>query len=541
MFRPWLAHYDPWTPPAVGYPDAPLTAILDRAYAEVPDAPATRFLGATLTFRDIKRRSDALAASLLSRGLRAGDRVGIMLPTCPQYMIATFAALRAGAIVVNINPKYTARELADIARDSQLRVLVTLAHLAATVQDARAGTPIDMLVVTTLDEYSSAAASPPRVDDARAFTELCAGAGEMQAAGVRADDIAVLQYTGGTTGAPRAAMLTHRNIFANVLQTEAFTERSRTRGEGRFLVVLPYAHIFGFTVGMMKATWMGALQILVPGFTPDAVLEAVRADAPTYFPAVPTIWSALVSHPAAAAAGLERIGICTSGAAPLPPEVADRFEALTGRPLFQGFGLTEASPVTHSTPQLAAPRRGTVGLPMPDTDIAIVDLDTGTRTLGPGEPGELCIAGPQVMKGYWNRPEETAAVLRRHADGRVWLHTGDIATIDPDGYTTIVQRKKDVIIVGGLNVFPSEVEAVLRAHAHVGAAAVFGEPESYRGEVVRACVVLREGSNTTPDALIAHCREQLAPYKVPVHVDIRGDLPTSAVGKVLYRVLRSER
>ena len=271
-------------------------------------------------------------------------------------------------------------------------------------------------------------------------------------------DVAVLQYTGGTTSGPKGVMLTHRNIFANVVQTEVYTYRTRTRGEARYMVIIPMFHIFGFTVGMMKGAWVGATLLLFPRFDVDAVLAAVRTHVPTYFPGVPTIWAALLAHPEAPSCGLERIRICTSGSAPLSQEFIDRFEGTFGRALFEGYGLSEASPVTHSTPLFGARKPGTVGLPMPDTDLKIVDLDDGTRELPPGEPGELCICGPQVMKGYWNRPDETARTLRLHADGRVWLHTGDIATIDEDGYTRIVQRKKDLIIVDGFNVYPGDVE-----------------------------------------------------------------------------------
>jgi long-chain acyl-CoA synthetase len=352
--------------------------------------------------------------------------------------------------------------------------------------------------------------------------------------------VAVLQYTGGTTGTPKGAMLTHRSIFANVVQTETFTYRTRTRGESRYLLVIPYFHIFGFTVGMMKGAWVGALQILIPKFDVDRVLQAIRAYEPTYFPAVPTIWSALLARPDAAEYGLDRVRIFTSGAAPLPEEFITRFEQTFGRSLFEGFGLSEASPVTHSTPLLGLRKEGTVGLPMPDTDIKVVDIQTGTRELATGEAGELCISGPQVMKGYWNQPEETARVLRTHADGRIWLHTGDVATIDDDGYTRIVQRLKDMIIVDGFNVYPSEVEAVLQQHPAVGMAAVIGLPDRHHGESVRACVVLRPGAAATSDDVKAFCRIQLAPYKVPTDVEFRDALPLSTVGKVLYRVLRDE-
>jgi long-chain acyl-CoA synthetase len=542
VLRPWLAHYDHWTPPGITVPARPLTDILDITAAEVPDRLATAFLGATLTFADLKRMSDWLAAALRRFGIAPGDRVGIMLPTCPQYTVCAFAVLRAGAIVVNINPSFTAREVAEIAADARPRLLIALDTVAALVTSVQPATTIERVIVTSLAEFSADAAPPPRVPGTIALATLCDGAGAppVMPTQAAADDVAVLQYTGGTTGTPKGAMLTHRNIFANVLQAEAFTERRHTRGEARFLVTLPFFHTFGFTVGMMKGTWLGALQILIPRFSVRAVLDAVRTYRPTYFPGVPTIWSALLAHPDAASAGLEQIAICTSGAAPLPRRVIDAFESLTGRPLFEGFGLTEASPVTHSTPQLGVRKPGTVGLPMPGTDIRVVDVETGTIDLAPGQPGELCICGPQVMKGYWQRPDETAQVLRRGADGRVWLHTGDIATIDEDGYTTILQRKKDLIIVDGFNVYPSEVESVLMMHPAVRMSAAVGIDDAHHGEVVHAFVVLHHDAAAAGSELIAHCRAHLAPFKVPAAVHLRGDLPISAVGKVLYRVLRDQ-
>jgi long-chain acyl-CoA synthetase len=542
MNRPWLDHYDYWVPPHMTYPERPLYDILDSTTIDIPDRPATAFLGAALTYRDIKTRSDWFAASLLRLGITKGDRVGIMLPNCPQYMIAAFGVLRCGAIVVNINPTYTARELTDLAVDAGVRLLVTLDVLAPLVASVRADTTIEHVIVTALTEYSPAATYAPTIEGTVRFADLAGGEGRppVVRADVSPDDVAVLQYTGGTTGKPKGAMLTHRSIFANVVQTEAFTYRTRARGEARYLMVIPYFHVFGFTVGMMKGAWVGALQILVPKFEVDAVLSAIREHTPTYFPAVPTIYVSLLSHPRVEEYGLDRVRTFTSGAAPCPIEVRDEFERRFGRPLFEGFGLTEASPVTHSTPQLGLRKFGTVGLPMPDTDIKIVDAETGARELPSGEAGELCISGPQIMKGYWNQPEETQQVLRVHPDGRVWLHTGDIATIDADGYTAIVQRKKDTIIVDGFNVYPSEVEAVLCQHDDVRMAAALGVPHGYHGEVVRAFVVLRDGATATADDLAAHCRGRLAPYKVPVRIDLREALPTTAVGKVLYRALRDE-
>jgi len=312
------------------------------------------------------------------------------------------------------------------------------------------------------------------------------------------------------------------------------------RGEARYLLVIPYFHVYAFTVGMMCGTWIGAMQILIPQYDVEQVLTAIRDYRPTYFPAVPTIFVSLLSHPRVKEYGLHLVRICNSGGAPCPVEVIEEFERRVGRPLNEGYGLSETSPVTHSTPQLARRKPGTIGLPLPDTDIKVVDLETGSEELPLGEAGELCISGPQVMKGYWHRSDETSQALRRDADGRVWFHTGDVARIDEDGFTTIVQRKKDMIIVDGFNVYPSEVEGVLYQHPAVRLAAVIGVPHPYHGEVVKACLVLRAGVSVSTAEIEAHCAANLAEYKRPRHIECRDGLPMSAVGKILYRVLRDE-
>ena len=540
--RPWLRHYDYWVPPRMTYPGRPLSDILDTAVIDVPDSRATVFLGAELTFRDIKTRVDAFATALTRLGIGKGDRVGIMLPNCPQYMIAAFALLRLGAIVVNVNPTYTAREVLEVVRDSGLRVVVTLDRLAPVWAEVREGAPVEHVIVTSLAEYSAARASAPRCEDALTFTALIDDIGErdLPRVSMSRDDVAVLQYTGGTTGTPKAAMLTHGNLFANVIQNEAWLYRNRVRGDARYLMVIPYFHIYAFTVGMLCATWVGGTQIIIPKYDVDEVLAAIAAHRPTFFPAVPTIFISLLAHPRVREFGLERVTTFNTGGAPCPVEVIAEFERRTGRPLKEGYGLSETSPVTHSTPQLAIRKPGTIGLPVPDTDIKIVDVETGTRVLPCGESGELCISGPQVMKGYWNRPEETANALRVDETGRVWFHTGDIARVDEEGFTTIVQRKKDLIIVDGFNVYPSDVEGVLYTHPAVRMAAVIGVPHPYHGEAVRACVVVREGMRVTEAELQAHCACSLAAYKRPHQIQFRDSLPQSAVGKILYRVLRAE-
>ena len=466
-----------------------------------------------------------------------------MLPNCPQYIFSAFAVLRLGAIVVNINPSYTAREVLTVATDSGARVVITLDALAPLVQAVRAQTAIEHVIVTSLAEYSAAAADPPHVDGAHALADLLVAttAADLPRVAIDPEDVAVLQYTGGTTGTPKGAMLTHANIWANVVQTESWTNPSYiVNGNERYLVVIPYFHIYAFSVCMMVGLRIGALQIIHPKYEPEAVLASIRDFRPTYFPGVPTIFVSLLNHPRMGEFGLEHVRLFNSGGAPCPVEVMEDFERRIGRPLNEGYGLSETSPVTHSTPQLAFRKLGTIGLPFPDTDQKIVDVETGLREVAIGEVGELCISGPQVMKGYWNKPDESANVLRADADGRIWFHTGDVARMDADGYTSIVQRKKDMIIVDGYNVYPSDVESVLYAHPAVRLAAVIGIPDLYHGEVVKACIALKPGASATADEIVAFCRTGLTEYKVPRVVEIRETLPMSAVGKILYRVLRDE-
>ena len=540
--RPWEAHFDYWVRAHMNYPRRPLHDILRIAASDVPDAPATSFLGAKLTYAEIKNRADRFATALTRFGIIQGDRVGVMLPNCPQYLIAVFGILRVGGIVVNVNPLYTPREIAVVAHDSGMRMLVVLDLLAPAALAVRDQTALERIIVTSAGEYSIAALDCPSIDGTERLCDVLAGVDAPQLPHVRIDpdDVAVLQYTGGTTGTPKGAMLTHYNIFANVVQCTALHIPALRRGDERYLLVIPFFHIYGFTCGLMAGAWLGGMQILIPKYDVEAVLNAVRDHRPTYFPAVPTIYISLLNHPKAAEYGLDRIRAFNSGSAPLPLEVLEQFENLTGGMLSEGYGLSEASPVTHTSPSLSVRKPGTIGIPLPDTDMKIVDLETGLEEVPLGSAGELCIAGPQVMKGYWNRPEETADALRRDAEGRVWLYTGDVATMDADGFTTIVQRKKDMIIVSGFNVYPTEIEQVLFTHPAVMEAAVIGVPDSYRGEAVKAFVVLKAGANATIDDLRQHCIANLAEFKQPATIDIRESLPKTAVGKVLRRVLREE-
>ncbi len=541
--KPWIRHYDYWVQPHMNYPRRPLGDILRLTASDVPDKPATAFLGAQLTWAEIKERSDRLSTALARMGIVKGDRIGIMLPNSPQYVIAAFAILRIGAIVVNINPLYTPREIAVVAKDSAMRLLIALDMLAPAALAIRDQTVVEKIIITSAGEYSAAAAPCPHVVGTERLCDVLASVQQSDLPRVSIDpenDVAVLQYTGGTTGVPKGAMLTHYNLFANVIQTTVLHHPDQHRGEERTLLVIPYFHIYGFTVGLLSVAWQGGLQILIPKYDVEALLTAIRDFRPTYFPAVPTIYVSILNHPKAREYGIDKIRAFNCGSAPLPVEVIDQFERMTGGTLNEGYGLTEASPVTHTTPGLSRRKPGSIGVPIPDTDVKIVDLVEGTKELPRGAEGELCVAGPQVMKGYWNRPDETEIALRKDSEGRTWLYTGDIARMDEDGYAFIVQRKKDMIIVSGFNVYPSEVESVLFTHPGVMEAAVIGVPHGYHGEVVKAYVVPKPGAQLRVEELKAHCAANLAEFKRPVEIEIRDALPKTAVGKVLRRALREE-
>ncbi|MCI0336904.1 MAG: long-chain fatty acid--CoA ligase [Acidobacteria bacterium] len=537
--KPWLKHYDLWVPAEINPPRQPLYQILQIASTSYREKPATAFMGAHLTFGEIKSQVDRLATSLFKLGIVKGDRVGIMLPNCPQYLISFFAIVRLGAIVTNINPIYTPREVEMVAKDSGMRAIIVLDLMTPLVLSIKSNTSIEHVISTSLQEYSAAPdTAPPLPEGTLSFKALIKDVDgiDLPRAEINAEeDTAVLQYTGGTTGVPKGAMLTHTNLYANTLQSFVWSGPITQRGEERYLMVIPYFHIYGQTVGLLLGAWNGAMQIPIPKFDPNLLIQAIKQYQPTFFPSVPTLYIALLNHSEIKTCGLGSVKRFNSGAAPLPIEVIEQFEKLSGATLYEGYGLTEASPTTHSTATLAKRKIGSIGLPFPSTDCKIVDLETGTREVPLGEDGELCVRGPQVMKGYWNRPEETAIALR---DG--WLYTGDVARMDEEGYFYIVQRKKDLIIVSGFNVYPNEVEDVLFTHPAVLEAVVIGVPDEYRGEAVKAFVVLKAGASSTSAELIEHCRANLAKYKIPASIQLVESLPKSAVGKVLRRELREK-
>jgi len=532
-----------------------MPAVLEETARKYPDHTATIFKDAKLTFRELNEAVDRFAAALQGLGVKKGDRVAIHLLNIPQFPIAYYAALRIGGIVVPCNPIYTAREMRHQLQDSGAEIIVTLSLMYPLVKQIRAETKLRHVIVANIKTYL-----PPilkllftllkekkgghRVDisgdaDTYRFTDLLAQASaKPQPVEITWDDTAVLMYTGGTTGVSKGAQLTHKNILANTIQCKAWINAGE--GQDISLTALPLYHSFAMTTCMNLDTLIGAAMLLIPDPRDlEDVLKNITKHKPTFYPGVPAMYVAINNHPELSKYDVSSIKACVSGAAGLPVEVQKRFQELTGARLAEGYGLSEASPVTHANPVFGENRVGTIGLPWPDTEVKIVDSVTGDQVLGVGEEGELCIRGPQVMKGYWNLPTETANTLRPDPEGGdPWLHTGDIAVMDEDGYFKIVDRKKDMILgAGGYNIYPREVEDVLYEHSKVLEVAAAGIPVEGKGERVKVYIVLKSGETATEEEIIAFCRENLAPYKVPKFVEFRAELPKTNVGKILRRVL----
>ena len=549
MDRPWFRHWPEGVPRTIAYPESGVAALLGKAAKDFPGAVATRFYGKEMAYRELDAAASRFAGGLRRIGVKAGDRISVLMPNCPQFVIAFFGILRAGAVVVQTNPLYTPRELEEMYRDAGVETVVCVDLFFKNVAKARESTGVKRVVVTDIKEYLPgllAALYPikkkkdhgkiviPEAPWVHGFQALLA-AGPLTVEPADVDDVAVLQYTGGTTGTPKGAMLTHRNLVVNTHQAIAWFP-GLTPGREVFMCAIPFFHVYGLTTALLGAVHIAAKMVLHPNPREiEAIMKLITKTKPTIFPGVPTMYVAIVNHPKIAKYDMKSVKACIAGAAPLPPEVRRRFESITGGKLVEGYGLTEASPVTHANPIFGLYKEG-IGIPLPDTDAKVVDLETGTRDLPVGESGELAIKGPQVMKGYWNKPEETANVMTR--DG--WLLTGDIAVMDSDGYFQIVDRKKDMILCSGYNVYPREVEDVLFTHPAVKEAAVIGVPDPYRGETVKAFLVVKDGMTATREDVVAFCKERLAPFKVPKQIEFVKELPKTMVGKVLRRKLREQ-
>lgn len=548
--RPWLKHYDEGVPDHIDYPEIPLFALLEEAAQKNPDTPCTIFKGAKITYREMDEISDRLAAGLADLGVKQGDRVGIFMPNTPQFVMAYFAILKAGGVVVATNPLYSGREIVHQINDAGIEVMLVMSNFYKTIKEVQSKTKIHSLVVTNLKETL-----PPILAFLFGLTKEKKGGFRVELAEgdywmqdlisrhtpedrpkleITADDVALFQYSGGTTGVSKGAIALHRNLVANALQIRHWMSTAKD-GEEVILMAIPLFHVYGMVAGMLFAVRLGSPMVMVPNARDLAdVMGNIQKYKATLFPGVPTLYNAINNHPDVLAGkyDLRSIKACISGSAPLMRETKDRFEALTGGVVFEGYGLSEAPTATHCNPPGGVNKTGSIGMPFPDVDSRIISLDDEVTVLPVGEIGELVIKGPQVFKGYHNMPTETTNTLREG-----WLYTGDIARMDEDGYFYIVDRKKELIKPGGYQVWPREVEEVISEHPKVLEVGVAGIPDPYRGETVKAWVVLKPGESMSDDEVKDWCRERLAKYKVPTHVEFRDELPKTTVGKVLRREL----
>ncbi len=563
--KPWLKHYEKGVPAAVDIPDVTLGQLLRNNAQEFSNTIATNFVlrymlsgrytvGGKISYRQLDTLVDRCANALYHLGVRKGDRVALMLPNSPHYVISFFAAIRLGAIVVNVNPTYTARELKEQLVDSGAETIILLNLFLPRMAEIRRETRVKRVIAAHVFDTLPFPASflvkmsqkrekgwvdVQQYQDVILFSNLLAKyEPKPPEVDISPDDVALFQYTGGTTGLPKAAMLTHRNIIANVNQVRAWLTDC-TPGEEKFMSAIPFFHVYGMTVCMFLSVSIGSEMVIVPNPRPiDNVMNIMQKERCTLYPGVPAMYIGIVNHPNVKEYDLHSIRACISGSAPLPMEVQERFGEITGGRLVEGFGMTEMSPVSHCNPIYGQRKSGSIGVPLPGTEAKIIDLETGADLPFDGtSQGELCVRGPQVMKGYWNRDEETANVI--DADG--WMHTGDICKVDSEGYFFIVDRKKDMINVSGFKVLPRDVEEVLFTHPKVLEAVVVGITNPARGdETVKAFVVLKPDQQATVEELKEYCRKDLVDYKVPREIEFRDELPKTMVGKVLRRVLVEE-
>jgi len=559
--RPWIRHYEQGIPAQLDIPDRPLTWLLDATASRHPGQTAIIYYGTRLSYAQLSSLANRFAAGLQRLGVKQGDRVAIALPNIPQYPIAFYGALRAGAVVVPTNPLYTEREMQHQLADSDARVIVMLDMFYPVMRAVRANTALEHVILTSPADFlppvlhmlyplsqRSAKHPEPHLTDkeiqqdptlhsmSTMLVSHTKGGIEVFNLPVRAsgNDLAVLQYTGGTTGLSKGAMLTHRNLLANAIQTRNWTPQAHEAGEVT-LCVAPFFHSYGLTVGMNLSIRAAATMVLLPLFKAKEVVKTIRRYHPTLLPGIPTMYLAIMREAGKHTEQLRSIKYCISGAAPLPAKVRMDFEAMTHGRLVEGYGLSEAAPVTHCNPLDGGHRDGSIGLPLPNVDATILDRETGDP-VPIGEVGEIVVKGPNIMQGYWKGEEETAAIF---VNG--WMRTGDLGRMDEDGYFYVADRAKDLIIASGFNVYPREVEEVLFHHPAVQETAVVGVPDEYRGETVAAFVVLKPGfepSEDTRQDILAHCKQELTAYKVPKILEFRESLPKSLVGKVLKRELR---
>ncbi len=554
--RPWLAHYDKGVPQTIEYPKAPLFHFLENAAEKYPDRACTIFNGAVISYKEMNTRTDHMAAALVELGVKKGDRVGIFMPNTPQFVIAYFGILKAGGVVVAVNPTYPPDEVITPVDDANIEIMFTLTKFYPILTAVRKRSKLKRIIVSNIKETLPPITSLlftlvkekkeghhlEALEDGDVWMKDLLKKHENSPrpkVDISPDDIALFQYSGGTTGVPKGAVALHRNVVANTLQIKSWMP---TLEEGREVVLMgiPLFHVYGMVAGMNFAMTNGASMVMVPNARDlKDVLQNISKYKATIFPGVPLLYNAINNHPDVKAGkyDLSSIKACISGSAPLMRETKEQFEKLTGGRVFEGYGLSEAPTATHCNPLQGVNKTGSIGMPLPDVEVKIISLDDGETELPQGEIGEVALHGPQVMKGYHNMPTETANSLRQLKDGKTWLFTGDIARMDEDGYFYIVDRKKELIKPGGFQVWPREVEEAISAHPKVLEVGVGGIPDPNRGETVKAWIVTKPGETLTVEELKAFCKEHLAPYKVPTHYEFRTELPKTTVGKILRREL----
>ena len=551
LTRPWFDHYDAFVPHTASVWNKPLYAMLDEAAEKYPNRYALIFQNTRITYKKLRERAELFAGALRRMGVRSGQRVAIMLPNLPQTMIAFWGVIKAGAVVVMTNPLYMEKEIVANMQDSGAEHMILLDMLWPRIDALRDRLPLRNFIVTSAADSlsfplnwlyklkkrrSNKAPIPYDNKNVFAWQSFCKGARRYAApiADPQRDPI-MLQYTGGTTGLPKGVVLTHANLGTNCRQVLNIIN-VRPETHHTFISLLPFFHVYGLTTGLIIPMALASTTLPLPRYVPQDVLRLIDKRKPTIFPGAPSVYISLLQQKKLNKFDLGSIQICVSGPAPLPREIFRRFQEATGAAILEGYGLTEASPITHINPLgKQGQRANSIGMPVPGTDARIVDMEGGSLTLPPGKMGELVVQGPQVMHGYWRRPDETASALRNG-----WLYTGDLASMDEDGYFYILDRKKDMVLVGGYNVYPREVDEVLLEHPKVLEAVSVGIGDDLRGEVLKAYVVPRQGETLTKADIIAWCRQKLANYKVPRLVEFRESLPKTIVGKVLRRALREE-
>ncbi len=546
--KPWHAHYDYNVPTGIRYPRIPAQGMFQLPAGSFPDRPCVNFYGTELSFWQIREQMLRLTNALGRLGVNKGDRVGIHLPNCPQFVISYLATLSLGAIVTNLNPLYTAGELRHIMEITGMETLITFDMVLGHIRSLAREVGLKRVVVTRVTDYitgfpvSTAKDLDLNRDEGwHHFSELIESTTETRLPRFpfSPSDPAMIQFTGGTTGVPKGALLTHANIVAATFQASLWGSPTISvipPEQRKVLSVLPYFHVYGNIVAMNWSFFNCATQILVPRFDIEELMGIIaKFDSITFFPAVPTLITAVINHPKAVELNLaKRLGLLNSGAAPMATELIEKVQDM-GIFFSEGYGLSESTSLGIANPILGMKKNGSIGIPFPDNDVRLVDIENGTTEVKPGEPGEIIMKGPLIMQGYWNNPAETAGQL---ADG--WLHTGDIAVADEDGYIFIVDRKKDMIIAGGFNIYPREIDEVLYQHPKVAEAVSVGVPDDYRGETVKAFIVLKAGETATEQEIVEFCKSRLTAYKVPKLVEFRDSLPKSAVGKILRKILREE-